>query len=103
MGDDIARLHRRVAKHVMEKMNKYYPDTEDFDPMLHKIRDGEDYSKIAKALSHELRTKIKDSYEAYNGTLEGISLTGDNVAFIESEVERHFELIPVIRSGTNRW
>ena len=101
--DDVARLHRRVAKHVMDKMNKYYPDTEEFDPMLHKIRDGVDYSRTAKALSHELRAKIKDSYEAYNGTLEGISLTGDNVAFIESEVERHFELIPVIRSGSNRW
>ena len=103
MEDDIARLHRRVAKHVMEKMNKFYPDTEEFDPMLHKIRDGDDYSRTAKMLSHELRTKIKDSYEAYNGTLEGIILTGDNMAFIESEVERHFEPIPVIRSVSSRW
>ena len=82
---DIARLHRRVAKHVMENMNKYYTDSEDFDPRLHKIRD--------------LRAKIKDSFEAYNGSLEGISLTPDHVYFIRAEVERYFEQIPVISSG----
>ena len=45
---DIARLHRRVAKHVMENMNKYYTDSEDFDPRLHKIRDIKEYSRTAK-------------------------------------------------------
>ena len=93
---DIARLHRRVAKQVMENMNKYYPDSEDFDPRLHKIRDIKEYSRTAKMLSHNLRAKIKDSFEANNGSLEGISLTPDHVYFIGAEVERHFEQIPVI-------
>ena len=100
--EDISRLHRRVATHVMNNMNKYYPDTEEFDPGLHKIRDGEEYSRTAKMLSHKLRAKIKESFEAYNGSLEGISLTPDHVAFIVTEVERHFEQIPVIRSGSRR-
>ena len=93
---DIARLHRRVAKQVMENMNRYYPDSEDFDPRLHKIRDIKEYSRTAKMLSHNLRAKIKDSFEAYNGSLEWISLTPDHVYFIGAEVERHFEQIPVI-------
>ena len=91
LDEDIARLNWSVAQHVKKNMNKYFPGTEDFDPCLHKM------------LTHNLMTLIKEGYEAYNGTLEGISLTGDNVAFIDSEVERYFELIPVIRSGSNRW
>ena len=93
----IDRLHRRVANLVMENINKYYPGTDDFDPALHKLRDEDDYSRTARKLSHNIRSKIKDSYEAYNGTLEGISLTGDHKAFIKSQVERHFDQIPAIK------
>ena len=104
LEDDISRLHRRVAKHVTENMKIYYQDSEDFDPRLHKIRDEEDFASIAKMLSHDLRAKIKESYEAYNnGSLEGISLTGDYVVFIETEVQRHFEPLPVIKTVSKRW
>ena len=92
MEEDISRLHRRVAKHVTENMNKHYQDLDKFDPGLHKTRDLSDFAKVAKRLCHDLRAKIKESYEAYNnGSLEGISLTGDHVVFIETEVQRHFE------------
>ena len=97
LEEAIDRLHRRVAKLVMENINKYYPGAEDFDPALHKIHDRDDYTRTAKMLSHSIRAKIKDSYEAYNGTLKGISLTGDHKAFIKSQVERHFDQIPVIK------
>jgi len=104
LEDDIWRLHRRVARHVTENMKRYYEDSEDFDPRLHKIRDEEDFARIAKMLSHDLRARIKESYEAYNnGSLEGISLTGDHVVFIETEVQRHFEPLPVIKTGSKRW
>ena len=104
LEDDISRLHRRVAKHVMENMQRYYQDSEEFNPSLHKIRDEEDFARIAKMLSHDLRAKIKESYEAYNnGSLEGISLTGDHAVFIETEVQRHFEHLPVIKTGSKRW
>lgn len=96
--EDVSRLHRRVAKIVMDNINKYYPGADDFQPHLHKIRTPEDYSSIAKELSHELRTKIKESYQAYHdGDLSGVKVTPDNIAFIEQEVERYFEHIPVIR------
>ena len=101
LEEAINRLHQRVAKHVMENMNKYYPDIDVFDPMLHKIRDVDDYTTTARMLSHNIRAKIKDSYEAYNGTLEGISLTGDHVAFIKTQVEMHFDQIPVIKTFHN--
>ena len=97
LEEAIERLHRRVANLVMENINKYYPGTEDFDPALHKIHDKDDYTRTAKMLSHSIRAKIKVSYEAYNGTLEGISLTGDHKAFIKSQVERHFDQIPIIQ------
>jgi len=96
--EDIQRLHRRVANNVMNSLNKYYPGSEEFEPHLHKIASPEEYSAIAKKLSHDLRRRIKESYEAYNdGNLEGIRLTPDNVAFIENEVERFFENKPLIR------
>ena len=86
MEEDISRLHRRVAKHVTENMNKHYQDLDKFDPGLHKTRDLSDFAKVAKRLCHDLRAKIKESYEAYNnGSVEGISLTGDHVVFIETE------------------
>ena len=91
LEDDISRLHRRVAKHVTENMNKYFYQ----DPAVHKIRNLEDFARIAKKLSHYLRAKIKESYEAYNnGSLEGISLTPDHAAFIKTEVQRRFEPLP---------
>ena len=80
----------------MDNMNKYYRGTEVFDPRLEKIATPEDYSRIARELSHDLRSKIKESYEAYHGSLEGIVLTSDHIATIQTEVERYFEGLPVI-------
>ena len=96
LEDDIKRLHQRVAKHVMDSMNMYYKGTDVFDPSLEKIATPEEYSRIARELSHDLRRKIKESYEAYHGCLDGIVLTSDHVATIQTEVERYFEGLPVI-------
>ena len=82
---------------MTENMNNYYYQ----DPGVHKIRnlEIEDFAGIANTLSHYLRAKIKESYEAYNnGSLAGISLTPDNVAFIKTEVQRHFEPLPALNS-----
>ena len=46
--EDLSRLHRRVAKVVMDNINKYYPRADDFQPHLHKIRTPEDYSKLSR-------------------------------------------------------
>ena len=82
----------------MENLNKYYPGSDGFQPHLHKIASPEEYTEIAKTLSHDLRKRIKESYEAYNsGQLEGIRLTPDHKTFIENEVERFFENKPLIR------
>ena len=83
---------------VMDNLNKYYPGSDGFQPHLHKIASPEEYTEIAKTLSHDLRKRIKESYEAYNsGQLEGIRLTPDHKTFIENEVERFFENKPLIR------
>ena len=58
----------------MKVMNKYYPGADKFDRSLFKIGSPEEYSKLAKQLSHKLRNQIKESYEAYHGTLDGILL-----------------------------
>ena len=95
--DDILRLHHRVGGMVKKCIGKYYPRAEEFVPGHDKIRDAEEFARIAKELSHKLRKSIKEGYEAFNGSLEGINLTGDNVVFIRDEVERHFEQIPNIQ------
>ena len=77
LDEDIARLKRMVSQHVKENFLKHFTGT-------------------TTQLTRNLVTLIKDGYEAYNGTLEGISLTEDHKAFIRSQVERHFDQIPVI-------
>ena len=81
LDEDIAKLKWGVAKHV-----KFC-----IDFSHHKIHDKDEYTRTAKMLTYNFLTLIKDSYEAYNGTLDGISLTGDHKAFIQIQVEMHFD------------
>lgn len=97
LEEDIDRLHRKVAGKVMKALNKYYPGAEEFQEDLYKIPTPEEYSRLAKKFSHRLRADIKESYEEYNGSLEGIILTPDNEQFIRMEVESYFESVDVIR------
>ena len=98
MEEDVQRLHNRVAKVVKDSINIFYPGAPEFQANLHKIKDDDAYSKIARELSHKLRAKIKESYKAYHdGDLKGVRVTPDIIAFIEQEVERYFEPIPVIK------
>merc|ERR1712179_192872 len=92
-SEEIDRLHRKVANKVMKCLNKYYHAAEEFDSNHHKIGSPEEYTRLAKQFSHQLRRKIKESYEAYNSTLEGIQLTGDHEQFIRTEVESYFETV----------
>jgi len=94
VSEEVDRLHRKVANKVMKSLNKYYPGAEEFDPNHHKIGSPDEYTRLAKQFSHQLRRKIKESYEAYNSTLEGIQLTGDHEQFIRTEVESYFETVP---------
>jgi len=96
VGEEVDRLHRNVANKVMKSMNKYYPGTDEFDPDHHKIGSLDQYTKLAKQFSHQFRTKIKESYQAYHSTLAGIKLTWDQELFIMNEVDRHFETVPRI-------
>ena len=91
------RLQRKVATKVMKILNKFYPGAEEFEPAEHKIGSPEQYSRLAKQFSHQLRRQVKESYEAYHSTLEGIILTGDHEQFIRTEVESYFEGIPRLR------
>ena len=96
--EDVKRLHARVAHFVMSVLNKYYPGSEEFKRGLYKIGSAEEYSKLAKQFSHNLRGKIKESYSLFNnGSLEGIRFTGDNEVFIRTEVDSYFEQIPLIK------
>jgi len=97
VDEEVDRLHRKVANKVMKILNKFYPGAEEFDPIQHKIGSPDEYSRLAKQFSHQLRRQIKESYEAYHGTLEGITLTGDHEQFIRTEVESYFEGVPRVR------
>ena len=97
VSEELDRLHRKVATKVMKILNKFYPGAEEFEPEMHKIGSPDEYSRLAKQFSHQLRKQIKESYEAYNGTLEGIILTGDHEQFIRTEVESYFEGVERVR------
>ena len=97
VSEEVDRLHKKVATKVMKYLNKYYPGAEEFEPAEHKISSPEEYSSLAKEFSHKLRQQIKESYELYHSTLEGIVLTGDNEQSIRTEVESYFEGIPRVR------
>jgi len=97
VDEEVDRLHRKVANKVMKILNKFYPGAEEFDPIQHKIDSPDEYSRLAKQFSHKLRRQIKESYEAYHDTLEGINLTGDHEQFIRTEVESYFEGVPRVR------
>ena len=97
VSEELDRLHRKVATKVMKILNKFYPGAEEFEPEMHKIGSPDEYSRLAKQFSHKLRKQIKESYEAYNGTLEGIILTGDHEQFIRTEVESYFEGVARVR------
>jgi len=97
--EDVARLHKRVAAKVMGALDRYYPGSGDYmgEP---KISSPEEYSRMAKHFSHKLRASFKESYEAYNNSLEGIRLTPDFEQIIKTDIDSHFESIPVLRSLT---
>jgi len=97
VSEEVDRLHRKVATKVMKNLNKFYPGAEEFEPSEHKIGSPEEYSRLAKKFSHQLRRQIKESYEAYHSTLEGIVLTPDHEQFIRTEVESYFEGVPRVR------
>jgi len=90
-SDDVERLHVRVANRVMHCLKKYYFDSENSDPAQHKIMCKNEYEKLARQLSHQLREKIKESYYAYHFTLKGVELTADHAEVIRVEVDRFFE------------
>ena len=91
-------MHKRVAQAVMMRMNKYWPGAEEFVEGSQKIRTAEEYSRLAKQLSRNLREKIKEGYRLYHGdSLEGIRFTGDNDEYIRITVESYFEKLPLVR------
>ena len=85
--EEVKRLHNKVAETVMMTMNQYWPGAEEFIRGCQKIRTEEDYSRLAKQLSRDLREKIKD----------GIRLTLDHIEYIKINVESFFEKLPLVR------
>ena len=96
--EEVKRLHNKVAETVMMTMNQYWPGAEEFIRGCQKIRTEEDYSRLAKQLSRDLREKLKESYRLYHGdSLQGISFTLDFEEYIKTTIESYFEQLPVVR------
>ena len=96
--EEVKRLHTRVGQAVMKRMNKYWPGAEEFVRGCQKIETAEDYSKLARQLSRDLREKIKESYRDYHrDSLEGIRFTPDHEEYININVESYFEKLPLVR------
>ena len=85
------RVQRKVATKVMKILNKFYPGAEEFEPAEHKIGSPEQYSRLAKQFSHQLRRQVKESYEAYHSTLVGIILTSNHEQFTKTGVKSYLK------------
>lgn len=72
--DAIDTLHRKVADCVKKRFNMYLVGLPDTQPNNMKINDADEYTKLAKYFSHRMRDQIKETYEQYHRTLEGIVL-----------------------------
>jgi len=95
LHDQIDTLHRKVSVCVRQCLDKFY--LEQPEPKNIKIADADEYTKYAKHFSHKMRAQIKDTYEEYNRTLEGITLTLDNKEQITTEIIFFFESKPLIK------
>ena len=82
---ELTELHFRVVASVKKNLNNYYRGSHA------KIESKEEFSTLAKSFSDLMMGKIKDSYQAYNNTLEGISFTTDMKAQIAVVIESHFD------------
>ena len=63
-----------------------------------KIKDVEEYTRLAKFFSHKMRAQIKETYEQYNRTLVGVAITADNKEQIKVEIDMFFDTKPVVES-----
>ena len=82
----------------MAVMNKFWPGADQFVRGCQKIRTTEEYSRLAKQLSRDLREKLIESYRLYNGdSLQGISFTLEFEEYIKTTIESYFEQLPVVR------
>lgn len=96
LHNQIEILHRQVADCVKKRLDMYMVGQAGTEPKNIKIKDSDEYTRLAKFFSHKLRAQIKESYEQYNRTLEGVTITADNKEQIKVEIDMYFDTQPVV-------
>ena len=86
--DPILKFHVRVTDSVKGVLMSFYKTD---DETKRKIHDDSEFIDLCKMFSYQFREEIKDSYLTIQGSLEGLSLTPDNRAFIRAQVQMYFE------------
>merc|ERR1712080_50582 len=91
---EIEILHREVAECVKKRLDIYMVGQSNIEQNNIKIRDSEEYMKLAKLFSHKMRAQIKETYQQYNRTLEGVFISEDNKEQIKVEIDMYFDTRP---------
>jgi len=96
LHNEIDILHRQVADCVKKRLDMYMLGQAGTQPKNIKIKDVEQYTRLAKLFSHKMRAQIKETYEQYNRTLVGVAITADNKEQIKLEIDMYFDTQPVV-------
>lgn len=85
-----ADFDRRVTDEMKRCLNRHYPDAQEYEPDGRTINRVE-YINLAKHFSQMLRAQLKESYQEYNRSMEGLTFTPDNREAVRVEVRLYFD------------
>lgn len=84
----VQRLHLDVAKAVKAAMRKYYKGDGESQP--DSFLSTEEFTRIARNISYEIRDRIKERFRLNNSSLEGVEFTPEDQDRTRRRVEQLF-------------
>ena len=82
----VQRLHLDVAKAVKAAMKKYYKGDGESQPG--SFLSADEFTRIARNISHEIRSRIKEKYRRINNSLEEVEFTPEDQDMTRRRVEQ---------------
>ena len=89
---------KKVKEAVNDLLLNYYDDGSDRTNKTIKISHSEEFIKLCKDFSHQIREEIKDTYISMNGSLEGIEKVNVMEFGVDNIIHKYFETLPVLNS-----
>ena len=87
---------KKVKEAVNDLLLKFYDNGSDKSNKTIKIQHSEEFIKLCKDFSRQIREEIQETYLSINGSLEGIEKVNVMEFGIDHIIEKHFENLPVL-------